>query len=265
MKKLAKKRFGQHFLHDPNIINQIIQHIQPEKDDIIVEIGPGPGALTIPLITHLKQLHVIEIDRDWAARLPGSLAIHNPGSQNKLVLHNQDVLKFNFKQISSKPESIRLVGNLPYNISTPIMFHLVRYSHLIKDMVFMFQKEVAQRICAAPNQHAYGRLSVMMQYFFETQIIMQLAPGAFKPPPKVDSAIVRFTPKRHQQTVDAAILKLITTTAFNQRRKTIRNTLKKLFTEQQLIEAGINPALRPENLSLEQYIQLCQLYQQRTQ
>ncbi len=258
--KHAKKHFGQHFLHDPNTIASIVDKIAPNANDTMVEIGPGPGALTVPLIQQLKQLHAIEIDRDWAERLPGTLAINKAESQNKLVLHNTDVLKFDFATISEKEKSIRLVGNLPYNISTPIMFHLVKYNHLLKDMVFMFQKEVAERICAQPNCHEYGRLSVMMQYYFSTVIIMHLSPNAFKPPPKVDSAIVRFVPRKHTDIVDVKDLKHITTVAFNQRRKTIRNTLKKIMSVDDLIALKVDPTLRPENLSLQDYVRIARFY-----
>ena len=258
--KFAKKRFGQHFLYDPNTIATIISKIAPNKDDIMVEIGPGAGALTVPLIQHLDQLHAIEIDRDWAERLPGTLAINKAGTQDKLVLHTVDVLKFDFSTINQQEKSIRLVGNLPYNISTPIMFHLVKYNHLLKDMVFMFQKEVAERICAMPNCHEYGRLSVMMQYYFDPLIIMHLPPGAFRPPPKVDSAIVRFTPRVHNEAIVVSDLKFITTMAFNQRRKTIRNTLKKIISVDEMIELGVDPTLRPENLSLDDYVKITKYY-----
>ena len=258
--KLAKKRFGQHFLYDPNTIAAIVNKIAPKFDDIMVEIGPGPGALTAPLIQQLNALHAIEIDRDWSERLPGTLAINKAESQNKLILHNVDVLKFDFASISQQKQSLRLVGNLPYNISTPIMFHLVKYNHLLKDMIFMFQKEVAERICAQPNCHEYGRLSVMMQYYFEPVIIMHLSRHAFKPPPKVESAIVRFIPRQNKDQINVTDLKHITTFAFNQRRKTIRNTLKKIISADELTQLGIDVTLRPENLSLRDYVKITHYY-----
>lgn len=256
MGKIAKKRFGQHFLHDSGIIDRIVAAIHPKADDLMVEIGPGPGALTVPLIAHLDKLHAIEIDRDWAARLEGTVIINNPKAEGRLQLHNVDVLKYDFARLSQQTQSIRLVGNLPYNISTPILFHLIQYNHLIKDMVFMFQKEVAERICAQPGTSAYGRLSVMMQYYFQPQMVLHLPPGAFKPPPKVDSAVVRFTPIERENRVDIKLLKQVVTDAFNQRRKTLRNTLKKHLTSEDFETLQINPQLRAENLALQDYIRI---------
>lgn len=256
-KHIPRKRFGQNFLHDQNTIAQIVAAIEPHSSDRIIEIGPGQGALTEPLIKHTGKLEVIELDRDLIPRLEKSFA-----NKGELIIHNQDVLKFDFSTLTSDEKSLRIVGNLPYNISTPLLFHLVSYQHLIKDMHFMLQKEVVDRICAPPASKDYGRLSVMMQYYCNTEHLFNVPPDAFNPPPKVDSAIVRLIPrdKSELSAHDEKALATIVQVSFAQRRKTLRNNLKKHLSDEQIKSLGIDPGCRSETLSLEDFIQLANLY-----
>ena len=250
----ARKRFGQNFLHDDYIIESIVAAIQPKADQALVEIGPGLAALTVPVSKYVDHLTVVEIDRDLASRL-----IDNPLLNNKLTVIEQDALTFDFnelKQQLSKP--LRVFGNLPYNISTPLMFHLFEYANIITDMHFMLQKEVVTRLVAAPNSKDYGRLSVMAQYFCQIIPVLEVPPTSFKPAPKVDSAVVKLIPYKEKpyQVNDVKILSRVTTEAFNQRRKTIRNSLSNMFTVEQLVELNIDPNLRAENITVQQYCQL---------
>ena len=244
-----RKRFGQNFLIDPAIIDAIIAAIDPAADDLLVEIGPGLGALTEPLLARLKHLHVVEIDRDLIARLAKR---HPP---ERLSLHAGDALAFDFARLG---ENLRIAGNLPYNISTPLLFHLAGFAKHIRDMHFMLQKEVVARMVAAPGEAAYGRLSVMLQYRFHIDWLFDVPPESFNPPPKVDSAIVRLIPKPAEQLTadDPEHLHRVVSAAFAQRRKMLRNTLKTLFTEAELEQLAIQPTQRAEDLPLTSFIRL---------
>lgn len=250
----ARKRFGQNFLHDDYIIESIVAAIQPKADQALVEIGPGLAALTVPVSKYVDHLTVVEIDRDLASRL-----IDNPLLNNKLTVIEQDALTFDFNELKQQlGKPLRVFGNLPYNISTPLMFHLFEYANIITDMHFMLQKEVVTRLVAAPNSKDYGRLSVMAQYFCQIIPVLEVPPTSFKPAPKVDSAVVKLIPYKEKpyQLNDVKILSRVTTEAFNQRRKTIRNSLSNMFTVEQLIELNIDPNLRAENITVQQYCQL---------
>jgi 16S rRNA (adenine1518-N6/adenine1519-N6)-dimethyltransferase len=248
-----RKRFGQHFLHDQYVIARIIQAINPQADDQLIEIGPGRGAITLPLLEHVRQLAIIEIDRDlvqwWQAQ-----------QHPNLIIHASDALKIDYCALQSDPQrKLRIVGNLPYNISTPILFHLFEYLHCIQDMHFMLQKEVVDRMCAAAGSQDYGRLSVMVQFYCEVTQLFDVSAGAFTPPPKVESSIVRLRPHAPgKYTVEQQTLQQIVAQAFSQRRKTLRNSLKKWFTAEQIQAIGIDPAIRPEQLDLAAFIKLAQ-------
>ena len=233
-----RKRFGQHFLHDPRVLGRLVASINPSEDDIIVEIGPGAGALTEPLLQRVRSLDVVEIDRDLAA----ALADRWP---DRLRVHCADALEFDF---SVFPAGMRLVGNLPYNISTPLLFHLARYGGRLRDMHFMLQREVVDRMVARPSTASYGRLSVALQARFGMEKLFSVPPGAFRPPPKVESAVIRMLPLVTPLVIDDDLLRR----AFSARRKTVRNALRGV----DLKAAGIDPALRPENLSPEDYARL---------
>jgi len=251
MFKSPRKRFGQNFLQDKNIIDRILLAINARPDDVIVEIGPGRGALTLPLLTQIKQLHVIEIDRDliewWRSQ-------HLSGLQ----LHAADALKFDFTSIQS-PHKLRVIGNLPYNISTPLLFHLFDYVERIQDMHFMLQKEVVERMTAAPGGKEYGRLSIMVQFYCNAEKIFVVPPGAFFPPPKVDSAIVRLQPRPDRPACDPDKLAALVQQAFSQRRKTLRNSLKNMLDVNAIQSAGVDPAARPETLPLDAFVRLANL------
>lgn len=244
---IPKKRFGQNFLIDDYIINRIVEIINPQKNDCIVEIGPGLGALTKPILEHVAHLNVVEIDRDIIAFLEKNLG-------NKLTIHSTDALKFNFGGLQNK---IRVIGNLPYNISTPLLFHLSQYKN-IQDMHFMLQREVVDRICAKPNNGDYGRLSVMLQYQFNCQKMLEVPHESFNPAPKVESAIVKLIPKVSEETIniDSKKLNQVVTSAFNQRRKTITNSLRNIISTEKLQELGIDIKKRAENLTIQEYIAL---------
>lgn len=247
----AKKRFGQNFLHDPNIIDSIIRNINPTPGDSIVEIGPGLGALTEGLFEGAEKLTLIELDRDLIPRLQ----LKFDGKPVEIL--NEDALTFDFNRLGSEQHPLRLVGNLPYNISTPLIFHLLEFAPLITDMHFMLQKEVVDRLAAKPGDKAYGRLGIMVQYHCDVTSLIHVGPGAFNPPPKVDSAIVRLVPR--PATLKCNNLKLlgqIVTQAFSQRRKTIRNGLKSLVDIEALEAVNLNPGERPEKLSLSDFIML---------
>jgi 16S rRNA (adenine1518-N6/adenine1519-N6)-dimethyltransferase len=249
----ARKRFGQHFLHDQNIIHKIISSVNPQPGQNIVEIGPGQGALTLPLLKRCQKLTAIELDRDLIPILQRKSA-----DIGELTLVNQDVLNFDLSALDLSPP-FRLVGNLPYNISTPLMFHLLTSSALISDMVFMLQKEVAQRIIAKPHNKLYGKLTVMMQYFCDSEYLFDVPPGCFSPPPKVDSAVIRLRPHATLPVnVDVDGLEKVVSAAFNQRRKTISNSLKNLIDRSTISQLGIDPSVRAENLTLSNFVQLTQ-------
>lgn len=242
----ARKRFGQNFLHDQNQIRKIVHAINPKPEDHIIEIGPGRGALTELLMKSGCQLDVIEIDRDLAKELREK--------HPQLNVIESDVLKFDFSQIEgSRP--LRIVGNLPYNISTPLLFKLFKQTDRIKDMYFMLQLEVVNRLTAEHSHSDYGRLSVMSQYFCHNEKLFTVPPESFIPRPKVMSAIVRLAPHNEKnEFTDTELLEKILIQAFSMRRKTIRNALKGYVTAEEIIALGLDPRARPENLSLPNYI-----------
>ena len=255
----ARKRFGQNFLSDPGIIHRIIQSINPKPGQRLIEIGPGLGALTCPILKMVGEMDVIELDRDIVPKLQlncGLDAVQN----NQLRIHNTDVLNFNFSNLGYD-EPLRIIGNLPYNISTPIIFHLVEHSEIIKDMYFMLQKEVVLRLAAQPDTSNYSRLSVMAQYYFDVTALFLVPPESFEPMPKVESAIVRLVPHA-EKTVkvddDKAFSKLVTQ-AFSQRRKTLRNVLKGIISSAQLESIDIDPSSRAQSLSLQQFADIYNL------
>lgn len=251
----ARKRFGQNFLEDVGIIESIGRSIAPREDQRLVEIGPGKGALTEVLLRDAGELHVIELDRDLIPVLQQRF-----GEQTRLQIHSADALSFDFAQLSPDQKPLRIVGNLPYNISTPLIFHLLSYASIIEDMHFMLQLEVVNRLAASPGSKAWGRLGVMAQYFCQVDALFEVPPEAFNPAPKVQSAIVRLAPRR--QAVDTERekkLKKVVQAAFSQRRKTLRNTLRDLVDVQQLEALGIAGSARAETLSLEQFIEISTL------
>jgi len=257
MKHIARKRFGQNFLTDQFVLEDIINAIAPQADETMVEIGPGLGAMTRLLSQQLKQLHVIELDRDLVARLQRGF---DPA---KLVIHAGDALQFDFAKIAVKPgQKLRVVGNLPYNISSPLLFHLAEFAPLIHDQHFMLQKEVVERMVATPGSKAYGRLSVMLQWRYRMALMFIVPPTAFDPPPRVESAIVRMVPIAQPLACEANMLAAVVMKAFSQRRKVIRNCLAGMFSEEEIVAAGIDPTLRPESIALEQYVALANRLQQ---
>ncbi|MEX2353757.1 MAG: 16S rRNA (adenine(1518)-N(6)/adenine(1519)-N(6))-dimethyltransferase RsmA, partial [Gammaproteobacteria bacterium] len=252
-----RKRFGQHFLHDKHVIDRIIDNINLESDTSLVEIGPGRGALTLPLLARKSPLHVIEIDNDLADRL------ETGNNQNgQLIVYRGDALKFDFCKML--PGRLTIVGNLPYNISTPLLFHLLRHTSCIDEMLFMLQKEVADRICANPGASDYGRLSIMVQSVCRVQHLFDVSAASFTPPPKVESSIIRLSPANDLATTisDYQLFSIIVRTAFSKRRKTIRNALKNLATEEMIVAAGVSPDSRPEQLSVQTYADLANIIHQ---
>ena len=249
----TKKRFGQHFLHDHHVIQKLIHEINPARSDHFVEIGPGLGALTFPLLEKIDALHVVEIDRDVIRRL-------EQRNNSKLTIHGVDALEFDFDQLA-KGEALRVVGNLPYNISTPLIFHLLESASTIQDMHFMLQNEVVQRITAKPGKKTFGRLSVMVQYYCETEYLFFVGPESFDPPPKVDSAILRLKPWKEKpiRAIDEKQLSTLVAQAFSMRRKTLRNNLIKMLNSEQIESLGIDPGLRAETLSVEEFVKLSNL------
>jgi len=269
MQHYAKKRFGQNFLVDPSIINHIVDSIQPQAEDLMIEIGPGLGAITKPLLSRLNHLNVIELDRDIIPRLVKNCIFSDAENKNKLIVNENDVLKFDFSDFHSRqnqtaglPEKkLRIVGNLPYNISTPVLFHLINYRHLIQDMHFMLQKEVVDRIVSTPGNKVYGRLSVMIQTFCTTQALIEVPPYAFDPAPKVNSAIIRLQPNTQFETRinDFSGYEGLVRQAFSQRRKTIKNTLKNYCSAELIESAGLLPSQRAEELSTADFVNLYNL------
>jgi len=256
MTHTPRKRFGQNFLHDHNIIYNILSSLQAKPGEHWVEIGPGMGALTEPLLNLGLRLDVVELDRDLVSLLKDKFKQHA-----NLEIFSADALRFDFSALVKNNEKLRIIGNLPYNISTPLMFHLLDNAQCIDDMHFMLQKEVVDRICAAPGSKKYGRLSVMMQYYCATELLFDVPPESFDPAPKVMSAIVRLVP--HQQPPvevnDITMLNRVVVQAFSQRRKTLRNSLKKLIEEDAIIALNIDPTLRAEALSLADFAKLSNL------
>ncbi len=254
MKHIAKKRFGQNFLTDQGVIFSLVEAISPKADELMVEIGPGLGALTQPLLKKINHLHVVEIDRDIISWMESFYP------KNKLTIHNSDALKFNFAELAklSPDHKIRVTGNLPYNISTPILFHLLSNIDSIIDMHFMLQKEVVERMVAAPTTSEYGRLSVMLQYRLKMEYLITVPPEAFDPAPKVESAFVRCVPHDAlpYTAENEALFAKVVTAAFGQRRKTLRNTLKEYLDDAGFTAVGIDSGLRAENLSVAQFVSI---------
>ena len=258
----ARKRFGQNFLTDSNIINRIVAAISPDNEHVMVEIGPGLAALTEPVAESIDRLTVIELDRDLVERLK-----HHPVLKDKLEIHQGDALQFDFNKLLQPGKKLKVFGNLPYNISTPLMFHLFNFAEHIANMHFMLQKEVVLRLSAAPGSKAYGRLTVMAQYYCQVVPVLEVPPQSFTPPPKVDSAVVRLVPYEQKpwQCHDVHLLESITATAFNMRRKTLRNNLKQLFTDEEFATLNIDPGMRPEQISVSQYVALANHLHQKKQ
>ena len=260
-----RKSLGQHFLHDPGVLARIVAAIRPEAGDRMVEIGPGLGALTRPLLAKVHRLHMVELDRDLAARWRAEAAAGLP-----VVLHEADALRFDFAALlvpsapagkaqgEGEKEKLRVVGNLPYNVSTPLLFHLAQYAEHIRDMHFMLQKEVVDRMAALPATPDYGRLSVMIQARFRVEKLFDVPPGCFRPPPRVDSAVVRLIPLPAGEIPyrDAERFAAIVTRAFGQRRKTLRNTLKELVEAEAFDRLGIDPGRRGETLTVQEFATL---------
>ncbi len=244
-----RKRFGQNFLQKQDVIDDILHVIGPQSDDLMVEIGPGLGALTTPLAKALRQLHVIELDRDIVKVLRGKYANDN------VVIHEGDALKFDFASLGA---GLRVVGNLPYNISTPLLFHLAAYIDSVRDIHAMLQKEVVERMVAAPGTSAYGRLSVALQYRFDMEKVLDVGPDSFYPQPKVDSAVIRMLPcaTREPAAQDEALFARIVTTAFSQRRKTLRNTLRNVLEVADYEALGIDPGVRAETLAVSDFVRI---------
>lgn len=252
-KHIARKRFGQHFLKDAQILQRIVTAFAPRNDQNLVEIGPGLGALTTALLERINRLTVIEVDRDLAAFLRGQF------TPDKLTVLEMDILKCDLSGIKrlhpDKP--LRLIGNLPYNISTPLIFHLLKQVDLLEDMMFMLQREVALRLTAKPGNKNYGRLTVMTSLELDCECLIDVPPTAFDPPPKVESTVVHLRPKTSQNAnFDRNHLNQLVTAAFGQRRKTLRNSLENLVTGSQFKAANVDSSLRAESLSLQAYIRL---------
>mgnify|MGYP000700233363 FL=1 len=249
----ARKRFGQNFLHDQQVIDRIIREIAPTSSDHLLEIGPGQGALTEQLAESGARVDCVELDRDLAEHLR-----HQYRDYDNVHIHQHDILKFDLNDLELSDKRVRIIGNLPYNISTAVLFHLVKYHEKIEDMSFMLQLEVVERMSASVGDKDYGRLSLMLQYFCQAQKLFDVSPQAFTPQPKVNSAIVRLTPhKALPITVkDTDCLKVVVRTAFNQRRKTLKNSLKTLISDSELSDLEIDMTLRPEKLTLTDYVKI---------
>ncbi|RMD68195.1 MAG: 16S rRNA (adenine(1518)-N(6)/adenine(1519)-N(6))-dimethyltransferase RsmA [Gammaproteobacteria bacterium] len=248
-----KKRLGQHFLHDPQAIARILSALHPRRGEPVVEIGPGQGALTCPLLEAVGELHAVEKDRDL---IPVLLA--RCGEKGQLHLHLANALTFDFAALAPAPHTLRVVGNLPYNISTPLLFHLLDQIDAIRDMHFMLQKEVVDRLAASPNTSSYGRLTLMVQAFCRVERLFNLKPGAFSPPPRVASSFVRLTPLPHPAVDerDFPCFRRLVNQAFSQRRKTLANALRGLLPASLLEAYGISPRCRPETLGIEDFARL---------
>ena len=257
---VIRKRFGQHFLHDPAVIRRIIDAVAPASGERVVELGPGRGALTFGLLERAQRLDAIEIDRDLAQLLEA-----DPRTQGRLRLHVENMLDTDFALLRGQGPKLRIVGNLPYNVSTPVLFHLLNQRGAIEDMHFMLQKEVVDRMAAAPGGKEYGRLTVMLAAYAEVEALFEVGPGAFRPPPKVRSGVVRLRPStapRFAIGSDVA-LRTLAQAAFSHRRKTLRNGLKGLLSGADVEACGIDPQLRPETLTPEQFGRLAVTYEHK--
>ena len=246
-----RKRFSQNFLHDKNIINKIVDAIDPLEDNHVIEIGPGQGALTFALLQKLSQIEVIEIDRELVKMLRES------EEREKILVHQTDALKFNFAS-SYRHKKMRIVGNLPYHISTPLIFHLIKFSEYFDDLHLMVQKEVADRMVSKPNSKIYGRLSVSIQARCRAEKLFDVKANAFHPKPKVVSSVIKISPKAPLDKTTDRQLNQILMLAFNQRRKKISNSLKEAFRSDEIKKLGINPKSRAENLTVDEYLRLSQ-------
>lgn len=257
-----RKSLGQNFLQDANIVRKVLESLNVQDTDLIIEIGPGRGALTEYLLEVAQDLYLIEYDRDLASYWKKRAEL-----DPKLTVYGVDVLKFNFAELSRELRSeheqpFKVIGNLPYNISSPVLFHLMKYADFIHSQVVMLQKEVVERLAATPGSKQYGRLSVMLQYRYDIENLFVVSPNAFFPPPKVDSAIARLTPKQTigEQAESIDDLELLVKHAFSQRRKTLRNTLKPVLDAQQINSVRVDPSLRAEMLSVGDFVRLANLY-----
>ena len=251
---VPRKRFGQHFLHDPGILRRIVELVSPQPGERLIEIGPGEGALTLPLLRAARQLTAIELDRDLIEPLRAKTR-----DIGQIDVLNADVLTVNFTELA-RGGMLRLVGNLPYNISTPILFHCLEHAASITDMHFMLQKEVVDRMGAAPGSKTYGRLSVMLQLRCSVEPLLRVPPGAFRPPPKVDSAVVRLAPlpAASLPDVDRNLLERVVRAAFGQRRKTLGNALSELAGAEDLASAGVDSRARAEQLEPGAFVAIAQ-------
>jgi 16S rRNA (adenine1518-N6/adenine1519-N6)-dimethyltransferase len=255
MRVRAKKRLGQHFLHDPAVLRRLIGAIAPAAGDRMVEIGPGPGALTRLLLERLDRLDVVEIDRELAATLP--MRVEHP---ERLVVHAADALEFDFGGLAAGPRSLRVVGNLPYNVSTPLLFHLLEFGGVIKDLHVMLQREVVERMTARPGGKEYGRLTVMLAAAAECEACFDVGPGAFTPPPKVWSTVVRITPRAPTFPIaDRARFAVLVAHLFSMRRKTLGRALKGRIAPEQIASLDIDPTARPETLTPADFAKLAAL------
>ena len=252
MNHRPRKRFGQNFLHDPVVIGKIVSAVHPTSHDRLLEIGPGQGAITAPILAAAGELSVIELDRDLIRPLQARCA-----ELGKLEVHNADALAFDYCQLV-RDAPLRVIGNLPYNISTPLLFHLLEQHHCIKDMHFMLQKEVVERMAAGPGSRQYGRLSIMLQYRCRVTHLFTIGPEAFDPPPKVESAFVRLEPfdRPPVQVADEALFEQLVKQAFSQRRKTLRNTLRDMLDAATITTLGIDPSARAETLAIQDFATL---------
>lgn len=257
---VARKRFGQHFLHDKQIIQRLVNAINPQPGQHLVEIGPGQGALTVPILKTAEQLHVIELDWDLIPALKTRCL-----GKGALIVHQGDALEFDFESLVENAEPLRIIGNLPYNISTPLIFHLLEYSRYITDMHFMLQKEVVDRLAAKAGDDAYGRLSIMVQYHCQVTSLFYVPPGAFYPPPQVDSSVVRLVPYHEipHRAVNVEHFAQLVREAFSHRRKTLRNSVKNMVGDDVWERCSIDSRLRPEQLSVADYVYISNLIHEK--
>ena len=252
-----RKRLGQHFLHDPAVIGKLVATIDPAADDCMVEIGGGRGALTRPLLEAVKRLHVVELDTRLAEKLQSTVA-----RPERLILHRADALQFDFSSLVAKQGTLRVVGNLPYNISTPLLFHLLNHRAAIKDMHLMLQREVAERVAAVPGNKIYGRLTVMLAPWMQVQTCFHVGPGAFAPPPKVRSTVLQMVPRRAPlfPMEDPQRFAKLVARVFSMRRKTLARSLRPWLTRRQIAGAGVDPMERPERLPPEAFERLARAW-----
>lgn len=250
---IPRKRFGQHFLRDKAIIQQIVALLAPKKEDHLIEIGPGQGALTVPVLKQVHHLEAIELDRDLIVTLK-----ERTEQWGELTIYSADALTFDFASVKKNEQLLRVFGNLPYNISTPLIFHLLSFAPIISNMLFMLQKEVAERLAAKANTEHYGRLSVMVQYHCQVELLLEVPATAFYPPPQVRSSMVRLTPYREHpyRAKDYPLFESIVRHAFGQRRKTLRNSLKEMIDDDVWAHIPIHSDLRPENLTVKDFVEV---------